>query len=94
MKKLLLVLLFLFCMTSVVFGTTITRTYTIVDKFFRPTSYGCSAKVLLYTSTGRVIYYYGDREDLSVAKVYFSIKIGNRYTFILDRDEIKLIEGL
>jgi hypothetical protein len=95
MKKNLLIflILLLFC-SPVVLATTVTRTYTIQDKFFKPSSYACSAKLLLYTSTGRVIYYKGDTNDLSVVKVYFSIKIGGRYTFTLDRDEIKLIKGL
>jgi hypothetical protein len=95
MKKILLILLlFLFCMTSIVFATTVTRTYTIQDKLFKPRTYAVGAKVLLYTTSGRVIYYYGNGEDLPVVKIYFSIKIGGRYTFTLDQDEVTLIEGL
>jgi uncharacterized membrane protein len=95
MKKVLITLLLMLCITSsTVFATTLTRTYTIQDKLFKPRTYGQAAKVLLYTSTGRVIYYFGEGEDKDVAKFYFSIKIGGRYTFTLDKDEIQLVEGL
>jgi hypothetical protein len=86
-------------MTSAVFATTtITRTYTIQDKLFKPKTHVYRAKALFYTTTGRVIYYYSnsnweDDENI-VAKIYFSIKIGGRYTFTLEGNEIKFIEGI